>query len=74
MIYSWKGMDIYFLLQLWNDISMSVENVMVNGVTKGQKWTTTELPCFCGHFGDFKTNPNSHEILRIIYRWKGMDV
>ena len=47
---------------------------MVNGVTKGQKRTTTELPCFGGHFGDFKTNPNNHEILRIIYRWKGMSV
>ena len=53
---------------------MSVEKVMVNGVTKGQKRTTTELPCFGGHFGDFKTNPNDHEILRIIYRWKGMSV
>ena len=53
---------------------MSVENFMVNGVTKGQKRTTTELPYFGGHFGDFKTNPNGHKILRIIYRWKGMGV
>ena len=63
-----------FYSNLWNDISMSVEKVMVNEVTKGQKRTTTELPYFGGHFGDFKTNPNGHEILRIIYRWKGMDV
>ena len=53
---------------------MSVEKVMVNGVTKGQKRTTTALPYFGGHLGDIKTNPNGHEILRIIYRWKGMGV
>ena len=53
---------------------MSVEKVMVNRVTKGQTWKIVEMPCFSGHFGDFKTNPNSHEILRIIYRWKGMGV
>ena len=66
----------YWFLQ--NDISMSVEKVMVNWVvnwvTKGQKQTTTELPCFGCNFGDFKTNPNDHEILQIIYRWKGMGV
>ena len=53
---------------------MSAEKVMVNKVTKGQKRTTTELPCFGCNFGDFKTNSNGHEILRIIYRWKGMGV
>ena len=53
---------------------MSVERVMVNRVTKGQTWKTTEMPYFSGHFGDIKTNPNSHEILRIIYCWKGLGV
>ena len=52
-----------FYLNFWNDISISVENIMVNRVTKGQKRTTTELPCFGCKFGDFKTNPNGYEIL-----------
>ena len=41
---------------------------------KGQIRTTIEMPCFSGLFGDFKINPNGHEILQIIYRWKGMGV
>ena len=53
---------------------MYVERVMVNRVTKGQTCKTTEMPHFSGHFGDIKTNPNGHEILRIIYRWKGICV
>ena len=53
---------------------MSVEKVMVKRVTKGQIRITAVMPCFSGHFGDFKTNPNSHEILQIIYRWEGMGV
>ena len=53
---------------------MSVENVKVKRVTKGQIRITAVMLCFSGHFGDFKTNPNGHEILQIIYRWKGMDV
>ena len=67
----WKST---FYSNLWNDILMSVEKVMVNWVTNGQIRITAEMPCFSGHFGDFKTNPNGHEILRIIYRWKGMGV
>ena len=53
---------------------MSVENVMVIRVTKGQIRMTAVMPYFSGHFGDFKTNPNGHKILRIIYRWKDMGV
>ena len=53
---------------------MSIEKVIVIRVTKGQIWKIAEMPCFNGHFGDIKTNPNGHEILRIIYRWKGMSV
>ena len=59
---------------LWNDILMFVDKDMVNGVTKSQKQIRTELPCFGCKFGDCKFNPNGHEILRIIYRWKGMGV
>ena len=68
IIYRWKGMDVYFLLFLWNEVLMSVEKVMVIRVIKGHIWKTTEMPCFSGQFRDIKTNPNSHEILRIIYR------
>ena len=53
---------------------MSIETVMVKRVTIGQIQITAVMPCFSGHFGEFKTNPNGHEILRIIYRWKGMSV
>ena len=63
MIYRWKGMDVYFLLLLWNDVLMSVERGMVNRVTKDQTWKTVEMPYFSGHFGDTKTNPNDYEIL-----------
>ena len=42
---------------------MSVEKVMVKRVTKGQIQITAVMPCLSGHFGDFKTNPNGHEIL-----------
>ena len=55
-------------------IWITVEKVIVIGVTKGQIQITAVMPCFSGHFGNFKTNPNGHEILRIIYRWKGMRV
>ncbi|KAK3212447.1 hypothetical protein Dsin_017153 [Dipteronia sinensis] len=57
-----------------NQILISIKNVMVIGVTKGQKRITAEMLCFSGLFGDFKTKPNGHEILRIIYHWKYMEV
>ena len=48
---------------------MSLENVIVNRVTKGQKRTTTKLPYFGGYFGDFKTNPNGPEFYKTQFKY-----
>jgi len=65
IIYRWKGMDVYFLLVFieWH-FNICAKSYGQRSDQRSET-TTAELPCFGCNFGDFKTNPNGHEILRI---------